>query len=78
MTDPFNIEIDGVEVSVTHKAAGGYEAPWVVFKGDLDVVARKHGYTGEAPAKASDLIKVVSPVARYFQTQWRASEPGKA
>jgi hypothetical protein len=77
MTDPFSIDTNGVEVSVTCKAGPGYEVPWVVFKGDITEVAKKFGFAEDRDAKASDLLKLAAPVARYFQREWEGDSRPK-
>lgn len=75
MSDLFDLEDNGVEAKLTIKYGGAYDAPWLVLKGDLTEIAKKIGFTEDRDAKASDVIKLSGPVARYAQQQWSALDP---
>lgn len=54
---------NGVEISLTFKAHGGYDAPWAVVKGPINEVAK--AIAAKDDGKVSSVLKQVAEVDKY-------------
>lgn len=65
---------NGVEVSLTFKAHGGYDAPWTVVKGAISDVAK--AIAAEDNGKVSSILKQVAEVDKYNKGLYTTSGKG--
>lgn len=63
-------EVDGAQngISVTFKAHGGFDAPWVVARGSADYLAGLFGVK-DFDGRISTLMKQVAKVDEFYKKQ---------